>query len=747
MGLRASKPIRAVRQLFAFALFIGIVTASMPARADPSADLANFLSAQAQRCRELTRLRDELAQKAQSGPVDAKTKQDLTTLNSLVDGARKLTEQPLPQTPAEREALAETIYNVAMAANMAVHDVRRDLREPESSVAARALPSNISDFTTKVSKGFDGSAQSYNPDVNSSQRLRATDFFVWSGQSQPAATPAVSSALRPTTASEATRIVKLDGGVDGGVVLEGSATDLGPIPGLGPITKVQYDSSLNALVLNDQVTYFIRIPPWITAVLSRKIAVDPNGVVGVSLTGENIVVSGTGDTDSFQDTDLTHDLVLADRFLGDIAFGENDWSAGYRFAKEYKTQTTNDFPDMVVRFAFEAFQFQAEQGKLHPTRANLEIRLIPISKSSAANGAMLPDGNALAKGFVPPEAFAVNVRNISDNVDYYRRERIVSRVFAYGETAALFRAFKAARIDLERLGRAIGTSTDDVRHAGEVAAAAASAGPTSASAPHGTADELNRRNNLLWASYLKEIQADGPEAFPNWSGPPYDLFVKRQAEVKARSGPTYRVVNVAADDALNMRSGPDSSYTIVGQIPHNGQGVRLGNGCKGPWCPAAYGSAVGWVNSSYLAADSNQDSTYRVVHVAANDALNIRRGPAVRYPILNIIPPDGRGVRILKTAECEATWCQVDYNGAQGWVNTLFLADEQGGEPTYRVISVAGGDVLNIRSGPSADLAIVSSIPPDGRGVRIVGACTGQWCPIEFNGIHGWVNRQYLAGD
>jgi uncharacterized protein YraI len=742
MGLRASKPVRAVRQLFVFALFIGIITASMPARADP---LGDYISAQTQRCRELTQLRDELAQKAKSGPADAKTRQDLATLSSLVDGAKKITEQPPPQTPAEREALAKTLYNVSMAANMAAHDVRRDLGEPGSSLAARALPSNISDFTTKVSKGFDGSAQSYNPDVNNSQRLPARDFFVWSGQSQPAATPAVSSALKPTTASEASRIVKVDGGVDGGVVLEGTATDLGPIPGLGPITKVQYDSSLNALVLNDQATYFIRIPPWITAVLARKIASDPNGVVGVSLTGENIVLSGTGDTDGFQETDLIHDLVLADRFLGDIAFGENNWSAGYRFAKGYATQTTNDFPDMVVRFAFEGFQFQAEQGKLHPTRTNLEIRLIPITKSSAANGAMLPDDSLLAKGFVPPAAFAANVQNIAENVDYYRQERIVSRVFAYGETAALFRAFKAARIDLEKLGRAIGTSTDDVRHAGEAVAATASAGPTSA--PHGTADELNRRVDLIWASYLKEIQADGPDAFPNWSGPPYDLFVKRQAETKARSGPTYRVVNVAADDVLNIRSGPDSSYAPIGQIPPNGRGVRLGNGCKGQWCPAGYGGVVGWVNSSYLAADSNQDSPYRVVHVAANDVLNMRRGPAVRYPILSFIPPDGRGVRILKTVECEAAWCQVDYNGAQGWVNTLFLAAEQAGEPTYRVISVANDDVLNVRSGPNADLSIVGAIPPNGHGVRIVGACTGQWCPIDFHGTRGWVNKQYLAGD
>ncbi|HEX9470195.1 MAG TPA: N-acetylmuramoyl-L-alanine amidase [Bradyrhizobium sp.] len=64
--------------------------------------------------------------------------------------------------------------------------------------------------------------------------------------------------------------------------------------------------------------------------------------------------------------------------------------------------------------------------------------------------------------------------------------------------------------------------------------------------------------------------------------------------------------------------------------------------------------------------------------------------------------------------------------------------------PTYRVVKVAPPDVLNIRSGPDADLSIVGTIPPDGRGVRIVGACSGQWCEVDYRGARGWVSRQFL---
>jgi N-acetylmuramoyl-L-alanine amidase len=68
-------------------------------------------------------------------------------------------------------------------------------------------------------------------------------------------------------------------------------------------------------------------------------------------------------------------------------------------------------------------------------------------------------------------------------------------------------------------------------------------------------------------------------------------------------------------------------------------------------------------------------------------------------------------------------------------------------DPLYRVTDVSADDVLNIRAGPNANLAIVGSIPANGRDVRIVGACSGQWCRIDYQGTAGWVNRHYLANE
>jgi N-acetylmuramoyl-L-alanine amidase len=66
---------------------------------------------------------------------------------------------------------------------------------------------------------------------------------------------------------------------------------------------------------------------------------------------------------------------------------------------------------------------------------------------------------------------------------------------------------------------------------------------------------------------------------------------------------------------------------------------------------------------------------------------------------------------------------------------------------TYKVVNVAPDSVLDVRSGPNADLSVVATIPPDGRGVRIMGACSGQWCRIEYRTARGWVDRRFLTSE
>lgn len=63
----------------------------------------------------------------------------------------------------------------------------------------------------------------------------------------------------------------------------------------------------------------------------------------------------------------------------------------------------------------------------------------------------------------------------------------------------------------------------------------------------------------------------------------------------------------------------------------------------------------------------------------------------------------------------------------------------------FRVYGVDSDDVLNIRSGPSADHAVMATIPPGATGVRITGQCIDVWCQVSYKSVTGWANRRYLV--
>ena len=50
----------------------------------------------------------------------------------------------------------------------------------------------------------------------------------------------------------------------------------------------------------------------------------------------------------------------------------------------------------------------------------------------------------------------------------------------------------------------------------------------------------------------------------------------------------------------------------------------------------------------------------------------------------------------------------------------------------FMVSNVRRDDVLNVRSGPSADADVVGESPPDSRGIAITSDCHARWCPVQL---------------
>ena len=77
---------------------------------------------------------------------------------------------------------------------------------------------------------------------------------------------------------------------------------------------------------------------------------------------------------------------------------------------------------------------------------------------------------------------------------------------------------------------------------------------------------------------------------------------------RAAAAATYRVVNIASRDFLNLRQGPGSGYPLVKRIRPNARGIRLtprrtANGST-IWQEISVGGYTGWVNVIYLKAES-----------------------------------------------------------------------------------------------------------------------------------------------
>jgi uncharacterized protein YraI len=158
----------------------------------------------------------------------------------------------------------------------------------------------------------------------------------------------------------------------------------------------------------------------------------------------------------------------------------------------------------------------------------------------------------------------------------------------------------------------------------------------------------------------------------------------------AQSGGTYRVVDVARNDVLNVRSGPSDSFSIVGIIPPDGTGVSIVTGCERAWCDVSYQGVRGWVNVRFLTLENGPSAPskpavvpsmppvgrwlYRVVGIANNDVLNIRNGPSAGDRIVGMIPPNARDVSV---EENTGTWWRVNYNRVSGWANRIYLRPDR----------------------------------------------------------------------
>lgn len=97
-------------------------------------------------------------------------------------------------------------------------------------------------------------------------------------------------------------------------------------------------------------------------------------------------------------------------------------------------------------------------------------------------------------------------------------------------------------------------------------------------------------------------------------------IASRAAELQTAAQETYRVIDVAADDVLNIRATPGSKGELVGSIPSDGHSIsKIGE--EGRWVQISYQGVVGWVHGRYLSAQNIQPENNITIAAAVNEEL------------------------------------------------------------------------------------------------------------------------------
>lgn len=448
-------------------LLIVFAAASAPAVADDDdakmmAQLTQIKKSCEQQQARAKRLEDEREQQLAAAISSAslppekirEVQQKIAIIKEDIAKTDEFLARPEPSTREERESYIKKALGAIAVTRERESVIAKDIGvDPSSRV--EAVLGNLGaaeDFKTRRGAFDWEKPNSQNADAPV-VAAGTTHFFGLAGQLPPSVIPAseVSSGYKPTAVDEATREANYDHGIGGGILLEGTAG------GLDRVTSVDYDPGINALLLNGDTVYFVKISPWSLATMCREIGADRHALLGVTETETDGLVFGDN-PEIYKGSELAVELFLADKFLGDIIFARpNAWTQGYKFPST-PPQDGKLKGQMIVRFALGDFVFGNTNGYLSVAKSSLEVRMMPFSKIPSPKGQMLPDFNAMDKGWSPPEGYVANAGMLSAHLDYFRHEAIIEAVFADGETAAILRSLKESNQDLNALADRIESS-------------------------------------------------------------------------------------------------------------------------------------------------------------------------------------------------------------------------------------------------------------------------------------------------
>ena len=125
-------------------------------------------------------------------------------------------------------------------------------------------------------------------------------------------------------------------------------------------------------------------------------------------------------------------------------------------------------------------------------------------------------------------------------------------------------------------------------------------------------------------------------------------------------------------DALNVRSGPSTSYGITTKL-YKGDKVEILETSNGWHKIKASNGKIGWVSGDYIKVSSGSTSQTSYKATVTATSLNVRSGAGTSYSVITKLPK-GTVVDVLESAS--NGWKKIKTsNGTIGWVSGSYLAN------------------------------------------------------------------------
>ena len=127
------------------------------------------------------------------------------------------------------------------------------------------------------------------------------------------------------------------------------------------------------------------------------------------------------------------------------------------------------------------------------------------------------------------------------------------------------------------------------------------------------------------------------------------------------------VYGTVTASSLNIRSGPSTSYAVIGSIPRGGVIEVKEYGAT--WSKIQYGGISGYVATQYFNLTTGSTSAPADTATVLASSLNIRSGPGISYTRIGSVLY-GASVTIISY---DSSWSKIKYAGITGYVSSTYL--------------------------------------------------------------------------